>query len=809
MSEAFDFALRRIRRSLPSSAFIVALLAVVLALDAAILTVANGLLWAPLPYPQQERLVDLTLRSAKMDMALGWSKPFFKRVSESATTFDGVAAYLRKDASISDEANRHLGTVDSVRAQPELFRILGYSPMLGRSLGAVDTKEGAEPVVVVGEDFWKSRLGGDERVLSRSLVIGGDKRRIIGVMPKAFVFPARSVQVWTPLAFKPEEIAESNAGSFGGLQSIGRLADGRSFADATVELKSLTRSSPALRSIADSIDLQPEARPLRYLWLEDRAQSLLYLLAAAVLVFVVTQVNAYSLFLLRVARRRKEFATLESVGALPSDVRKQVVFEAAILCGVAAIVAAALLPFGIGVLQGLDVLPADWPRDVTIDARVISVCLAAVVASMLVFMSSVGILQGQSLYERLRQSTHGNASSGAIPLLRKALVIGQIALTLGLLAGTGLLLRSSSNVLNEDTGYARDGVVVGGLKVYASDEESDAQVHARFTAWLNERRAQPGVEAIALSSSAPLSKTAILETFGTSGTPANTGQPPPQAYQIYVGHDYFAALGMRITRGRAFTRVETSGLAPVAIVDERFAAVHFPGQDPLGKTVRTRDSRTDEILRATIVGVAITSRQRDVSESDEYPSLFLPDETPVSRPGLAGTTLEFVAKSSDPHFVAEGMAGNSAIEVLWSQPLSERIAETIADQLRLNLLLRILSAFAIALSCAGLYALLANAVQVRRNEFGIRLALGASPASIVANVLARGAGVVLAGLLCGLPLALWLGHRLQPSLHELSGHDPWTVLGATSIVAAVGVVANLLPAYRASQADPAQVLKSE
>jgi predicted permease len=805
------FALRRLLRTPGPAGFLVCLLALVFALNASVFSVASGLLWAPLPYASQDRLVEITLHSDQMGMQLGWSRPYFKRVQDGTARLARVAAYATRDATLQDASGRGIASVESIVAQPGLFAILGHGALQGRTLQALDARAGAEPVAVIGEALWRSRFGADGSVVGRSVDIDGTRRRIVGVMPADFAFPLRTTQLWLPLEIKPEDLADGKIGSFGGTHAIGVLAAGADRDAASGELDALIRSTPPLRGIADSIGLHASVQPLRDLWLEDRAPSLLSLLGAAALVFVVTLLNAYTLFLLRVLRRRKEFAILESVGASPRQAHAQVAVEAVAIAFAAAAVAACLMPPALALLRKLDVMPTGVPVAIGLNGWSLAALAAMAMVSMGVLASAMGAIDGRNLYDNLRQSSHGQTASGGTHRVRRALLVGQVALTFVLLFGTALLVRNSHNLLSEDLGFARDGRVVGALRVDSDDAEPDSAVQARALSWLRAVQAVHGVEAAALATAVPLSDTVILEGFRAPAGASASSTSPPRAYQYYVGARYFDALGLAFARGRGFTATETASGAPVAVIDEDLAAGEFGANDPIGMTVTTADSRAGGFVKAQVVGVVRRTRQRALETRDTYPSIYLPDETPIAREGLPGSRVEFVAKTSDAALLESSIeaAAVPRVRARWTATLHDRVEETIADQLRLNLLLEILSGFAILLGGAGLYALLANAVQARRREFGIRLALGASPHDIRMGVLRDGMRLVVYGLAVGLPFALWLGVRLQPRLHAMTGHDPLAFAASVGIIVAIGLLANAIPARRASLSDPSEVLRSE
>jgi putative ABC transport system permease protein len=794
----------------------IGLLSLVFTLNASVFAVASGLLWARLPYASQDRLVQLTLHSDRMGMPLGWSRPYFQRIKEGSTRIELVAAYIERKVTIDDTSGHNVGSVEALVAQPELFEVLNQSAWKGRVLQALDAREGAEPTAVIGEDYWRSQFGADDTAIGSFIVIDGTRRRIVGVMPRSFAFPLRTTQVWIPLTIAPEDLTDDQIGSFGNMRSIGRLAPSADIGAATSEMMALSRSTQPLQKLAESIGLRAQAEPLRNLWLEGRKASLLSLLAATAMVFAVTLINAYTLFLLRVLRRRKEFAILESVGASPRHAHAQVAIEAGAICAVAALLGACLLLPAFALLRSLDVMPTGVPVNIGLNTWSIAALAAMATVSWGVFVSAAGALDAGNLYDSLRQSAHGQTATAGTQRMRRILLVGQIALTLVLLVGTALLVRSSQKLLGEDVGFAREQRLVGVMRINVDDEQAGAgAAQARALSWLRTVQGVRGVEAAALATSIPLSNTVILEGFRASG--GDSGQQPreaPRAYQYYVGSQYFDALGLALVRGRGFSAAETAAGAPVAVIDERIATSAFGGRDPIGKSLTTLDNRGSGFIKAQIVGIVSQARQRSLGEDDPYPSIYLPDETPLAREGFPRSRVEFVAKTSDPGLLQSAIVptdstGATRVELLWTATMQERIAETIADQSRLNLLLEILSGFAILLSGAGLYALLANAVQARRREFGIRLALGAGPGDIRSSVMREGMKLILYGLVIGLPLAVLLGSHLQPRLHGITGHDPLVLVASLTIIVAIGLIANAIPAQRASLSDPSEVLRSE
>jgi len=371
MSALFEdglIALRRLWRNRGSTVAMTLLLAIAMAVGASVFTIAYSLLWKPLPYPQQERLVQLQARSIRMGIELGWSVPYLDAVTLDSRQLDTVAAYRRKQVATFGPRGEFAGARQAVAAEPAVLQLIGTRPQIGRLLQASDARPGAEPVVLIGSGLWQARFARSASVLGQSLRIDRQDYRIVGVLPDAQAFPAQGIELWLPMAFTPAERALGNAGSFGSLRAIGRLAAGASPAGASAELMQLARVEPGLRQIAEQIELVVSAAPLRELWVGERASALRSMLLAATLLFVVTLANVANLFLLRLLRRRQEQALLVALGTRPARQVRQIGWEALWLGLAGTGIGAALVPFGLALLGHFDVLPADAPQRIGFDS---------------------------------------------------------------------------------------------------------------------------------------------------------------------------------------------------------------------------------------------------------------------------------------------------------------------------------------------------------------------------------------------------------------------------------------------------------
>ncbi|NCT67189.1 MAG: FtsX-like permease family protein [Rhodanobacteraceae bacterium] len=806
-------AVRRVWRSKASSAGLIALLALSIGIGMSVFAVAWSVLWKPLPYPESDRLVNLTLRSSKMGMDLGWSAPYLDHIVRNSQSLRTVAAYRSREMLSADEEGRSLGTAKTVLAQPSLFELLGARPLHGRLVVDLDAETGAERVALVSERYWHRRLNSVDDVARERLVLDGQAYRVVGVLPQEFMFPAPDVDIWLPFEFTPSDVHMSRAGSFGNLRAIGQLSVGAGTSAATMEMSNLVRAEQWLLPIADQIGLQFEAKPIRSIWVEDRRASLLALLVAVTLLLGVTLVNAYSLFLVRQLRRRQEFAVLEAVGETASRRTRRVTLEAALMVALALAIAALLVPAGLEGLARLGVLPEAVPQAVRLDAATLLALLLTGTIAAAVLGSSAWIFRRQKVHEVLRQTGNGQSMPGRVMLLKKALVVGQIAVVFVLLFITLLLMKSSQRLLSEDVGFDRHGSVVGALRPAVSGPQTTPELmRARLAEWIGQVEHLPGVTHVGFSSSAPYGENISLESYRTLTGTSQVAGAEDRAYLSYVSGGYAQALGLKLHSGRYLTQHDAEAQAPVALVDQSLAARHFAGTDPVGE-VLTVSGGEGGSQQVTIVGVVGTVRQRDLAAPDEYPSIYLPAAVPYALPGMGVNSVEFVIRGRNPGglvaLIADHTESNSpSIRITDIVTMEKRISNTVAERIRLNGLLQVLSLAALILGSAGLYALLSHVVISRAREMAVRKALGATSRHLLNATLGSGLLLVLIGVVSGLPSAMLGAAILKPMLYEVAPWDPITLIVVCTLLIIVGVLANVVPASRAAIVNPNQVLRS-
>lgn len=803
---AFQFhrAMRRLRRAPAFSLASVLLLGLAFGALACVSSVVYGLLYKPLPFPGADRLVTVESRILGIPFDVGLSTPLRDELARSAQSIDAIAAYRGEQMVLRDEAGRRSGTLLAARVEPQVLELLGARPALGRLLRAEDVASGAARSAVLSWQEWQQRFGGASDAIGRMLRLQDQDYRVVGVLPRGFVFPDAQTRIWLPLAFSAADHERSRAGSFEGTLAVARLRGGASLANAGDELGNIARSIPELDSaFGNSFRLQ--VNPLRSLWLGGRRQALLLMLLAVAMVWLVTAANVVNLFLARALEQRQQMALAGALGATTSQRAQAVGAEAALVCTAGVAVGAALLPAGLALLRHFDLLPAGAPQVIGIDPPIL-LLLAALALMLCGVLTLVGLsVQRGNLHAMIRQGGTRQTTGGAAQAARRTLVVAQVALTVALLFGIGVLLRSSQNLLAEDVGFQRDHLLYASLSDLVSADATPEERKARLTDLVDRTRAQPGVVAAGLGSMVPFGTSIATTTYTPSGLEDSKEQPI--AYNQQVDAGYFAALGMPILRGRAFTPAEARADAPLAIVDTLFVQRHFGASDPLGQHFKIGVGPGVADREVTIIGVVPTLKQRALDETAERVSIYQPNEAPPWAALVVRTAVDPANLIAPIKTLGAQVAPKDAIGPIVS--LEQRIDDSIADRTRLNSLLGLLGLTSLLLAAVGLFAVLAYTVRQRVPEFGVRMALGASAGNVLRLVLRQGFVLIGLGLALGVPLAWVFARTLSARLYGVGAFDLPTLSAVALTLASVGLAACAWPARRAAATDPVVALRNE
>jgi putative ABC transport system permease protein len=800
----------------------VAVLTLALGLGAAtsICSVVRAVLLSPLPYREPDRLV--LLRQAWPQRGLNFwrlSQANFSAYRDDAKAFDAIGAYTRTGYNVG--AGGESFRVDAAAVSADLFATLGVEAALGRTFVRGEDAPGRRPLVVLSHGEWQRRFGGDPGIVGTTLRLDGVPAEILGVMPRGFTFPDSSVGLWTPLEIAPDRTSPFQ------LLAVARLKPGTGPAAAEQETTGLLRARAAAHAAfaganappAGGADLHTVVRPLQDALTASTRTPLLLLFAAVGLVLLIVCANVANLVLARSGGRAREISVRFALGATRGRIARQVLTEL-LLLGVLGGAAGSLL--ALPILGLARRLPAGFvPRieEVRLDPVIFGVALlAGALAAIL-----AGLAPALRLGRDGAAIDRASARFTAAPRGRRlngGLVGVQFALSLLLLAGTGLMLKSLDRLLSVDPGFETDHLVTLNLDlpprqagVYANPLAPVAEAETAGTVRYSSRvleavRAQPGVRNAALAQSLPFGGDLDADMTVCEGREAGADGAAGSLTLIQrTTPGYFSTLRLPLLRGRDFEERDRIDASPVAIVDETLAGLAWPGQDAVGRRIRFAWDDSPEAWK-TIVGVVGPVRDDRLDRGAE-PHLYLSLlQQPMRRMSLVART------GIEPDLAASGIRQALRTVEPSVPPFALRSMEATVRlslfQRRLTSgLLGAFAAVALLLAAAGIYGVMSLEVSSRFKEIAVRLALGARPAAVVGMVLRRGARLAAAGMAAGLAGTFALMRLLSGMLYEVRPDDPATLLAVVALLGSVAILACALPARRAVRVDPIAALRED
>jgi predicted permease len=777
----------------------VAILSLALGVGActAIFSVVDAVLWRSLPFPQAERIISVREVNAK-GVQTTFAEPNFLDMRARNHTLTAAAEYVVGDVTI-------LGGGAPVRAQGALvsqdfFRVLGAQPEIGRGFLAEDARNGASPVAVVSYGYWRRSLGGRADLAATPLRIGDKSYTVVGVTPRGFNFP-NEVEVWLPIDLYPSSASRTSHGK----RVIARLRDGVSLEQARAELSGIGRQIRQENSAdIDLVDMA--AAPLQEAMVGGARKSLLVMMAAVAFLLLVACANVANLVLAQVASRQREFSVRVALGATRWRLARQFITENMALTLVAGVLGVLISFWGVDALISLNHGNLPRAEEISVDARAL---IFTFVLSLLVAVA-LGLLPlvrfgRDHLSERLKDGGRAQTAGVASQRLRGILVTAQIALTLALLAGAGLLVKSFFKLLQVDPGFRAESAVAMEMTPPESEGEDSARRRASFYQQLIERAgALPGVTAIGGVNGLPMTGEGNNGQFLIDDNPALKGYGE---FRV-ASPGYFDAMGIRLLRGRLFDQTDGPGSPQVALITETLARRHFPNEDPLGHTIQYGNMDGDDHL-LRIVGVVGDVRENGLEEKIET-TVYVHY---LQRPRQSWNFAVVVRARAEPESLIPALR-DIAQSLNRDTPVSFRTLEQIfsssLDQRRFSLSL--LSAFAFAallLAALGVYGVISYAVTQRVSEIGVRIALGAQAMDVLRLIVGQGMKFVLLGVAIGLAGALALTRLIAHMLYKVSATDPLTFAVVAALLIGVALLAALLPARRAIKVDPIIALRSE
>jgi putative ABC transport system permease protein len=793
------YALRQLIKA--PSFTIVAILTLALGVGActAIFSVVNVVLLRPLDCPEPDRIVTISETQLPKFPEFSVSPPNYLDWEKQAKSYEYLAAYTGSRVNLTGDGEPQ--QLIGIKATAHYFDVFGVKPALGRMFLPEEDAQGKNHVVVLSHGFWQRVFGGTRDIVGRSIQLNGEPYQVVGVAP--FFAIASKVDVWMPMAFKPDETANDARGGHY-ISVAGRLKKGVTVAQAKAELE----------VIAAQLAVQyPDPQkgwgifmmPLQDYMVRDVKPILYTLLGAVGCVLLIACANLANLLLARATARHREISIRAALGAGRGRLIRQLLTESVVLAIFGGAAGVLLARWGLDALLAL--APTNLPRitEIHLDPGVLLFSLAlSIITGLLFGIAPAWLAARADVNEALKQGTRGSTEGGVRGRLRSALVVIEVTFALVLLGGAGLLARSFMQLAHVDPGFIPENATLLRLSLPQKKyPEKDQQI--AFANTLVERvKGLPGVQAIGITQSMPLVGDYVLG-FNIEGRPEVDPADLPSTNYYAVTPDYFRAMGIRLIRGRVFTAQDDAKAPRIAIINETMARQFFPNEDPIGKRINITNG--PDTWRE-IVGIVADIKQYGVDKATSAQSYEPFAQVPF-------TSLNVVIRTNGLSAALLGALRPAVYAVDKDQPigsirpLEEIVADSIARQRFAMTLLTVFSGVALVIAAVGIYGVMAYNVVQRTGEFGIRMALGAQQRDVLRLVLTQGGKLIGLGLLIGLLATLGASRAMGSMLFNTSAYDPLTLATITVLLGAVALVACFFPANRATKVNPIEALRTE
>jgi putative ABC transport system permease protein len=777
-----------------------AVLALGVGANTAIFSVVNAVLLRPLPYPGAERVVAFDgVNPSKGIKQSNMSAPDFADWQAQARSFEALAIYAQGGTNLTgaDEPER----VTAAWVGPDFFRVIGVGAARGRALLPEDDRPGGT-AVVISHGLWQRRFGSDPGAVGRTVELGGRSMEIVGIMPAGFDFPQRA-QVWGPLQLDLSEEPRDNRS----YSVIGRLREGVTLEAAQAEMDAISARLAASYAVTNAgwgVDLDPLKDEL----VGELKTTLFMLLAGVGLLLLIACANVANLLLARASGRRREIALRLALGASRARIARQMLTEGVLLSLAGGALGACLSVWLTDLLVAL--APADTPRlaEAAADWRVLLFAVAASVLTGVAFgLAPAWQASRYDLNEPLKEG--GRGLSGSRSRLRSGLVVAEVALSLLLLAGAGLLVKSFARLQAVDPGFDPEGVITMRVSLPGARYREPARKAEFYAALMERLKAVPGVESAGATIALPLNGSNYLigRGFIREGRPETPEEADNASYAV-VTPDYFRAMRIPLRAGRFFDERDGMESAKVVVINEAFARKAFPGEDPVGKRIHIW---RDEKFPREVVGVVGDTKPESLDAKDAALQMYVSHRQDA---GWGGLSLVVRARGAEPESLVsrvreEVRALDRQLPVYDVKALRQVVANSTAYRRVAMFLMAGFAAAALLLAGVGLYGVVSYSVAQRTREIGVRLALGAQGRDILGLVVRQGMLLTLAGLALGLACAFALTRLITGLLYGVTATDPVVYLVVSLLLAAVALLACLVPARRATKVDPMVALRYE
>jgi putative ABC transport system permease protein len=804
------FAVRLLVKDRWFTAVAVIALALGIGVNATVFTFVNAVLIRGLPIADPDRVMVVGTRDARQ-RDRGMSYLDFEDYRRATRTFSGLAAFSGSVMNVSDEGRtpeRFQGPFISATA----FKLIGQRPQFGRDFLPEDDRPGAPAVVVLGNGIWKNRYGSDPSIIGRSIKINDIVSTVIGVMPEGFKFP-NNADLYLPLAHLPR-LAEQKRDNRN-VEAFGKLADGVTRQQAQSEMNTIAGqlrhdypdTNKDVTASVMTFNERQNGGPIRLVFLS--------LMGAVAFVLLIACANVANLLLARSATRAREMSVRISLGATRWRIVRQLLVESVLLSIVSGLFGLALASVGVRLFDAAtqDVGKPYWIQ-FTMDAQVFAFFAAVCLGTGIVFGLAPALhVSKTDLNEVLKEGGRSGSSGVRTRRWTSVLIVAELALTLVLLAGAGLMMRSFLTLYRLDVGVDTAHLLTMRLALPAQKYPTIESRRAFFER-LDQRIAEiSGIQAGMITTNMPLGG-GNGRLLAVEGRPLAAADQAPSVTQVMIGPRYFETLGLRIVRGRGFDDLDGTAGHETAIINQRFATMHFGGEDPLGRRIKlTPDGALVPGAAVptwvTIVGVSPSIRQANLQEPQPDPVAYIPLRSQAPGFGMLMIRAAGDAASLTSLMREEVRAIDPDLPIFDIKTMDQQLAQARWPFRVFGSMFAIFALIALALSAVGLYAVTAYSVAQRTQEIGVRMALGAQAPQVWWLVVRRGLVQLAIGLGIGLAGAFGVGQLLKSLLVQTSTRDPLTLTLIVLLLMLVSVLASFWPARRATRLDPVAALRNE
>jgi putative ABC transport system permease protein len=798
-------ALRWIRRSAGFATVAVLLIAIGIGANTTLFSIVNVVLLRPLPYPASDRLVwvgetraDLPFSSATPGAA---SYQNIVDWREQQTVFDSIGAYQPSGGSpgaflIGGEPVR----MEIQRMSAAAFAALGVKPVIGRVFNNEEDRRGGTPSVVLSYRTWQERFGG-QPIVGQPVTMNGVVHTILGVMPPGFSFPYKDIEAWLPLGSipTPPRVAHD-------LAAIARLKPGVTLEQARAEMTTIAARLEQAYPDANK-DWKGRVEPMVDVVIGDAGRPLWILFGAVTLVLLIACFNLASLLLARASARQQELMVRAALGASRARVVRQLALESLVLSFIGTGLALVLARAGLTAFVALagDAIPRS--TEIRLDGTVLA--FAAVLAGFtgLVFGLAPAWMSSGSALQESWHTAGSRGSTGQQGRMRQGLIVAEVALTLLLLTGAGLLLRSFHRLQSVNPGFNAEHVLsfdltLPGVKYRTRDVQSGF-----FERVIEKLHTLPGVEEVGTTSRLPLKqKSGQILSYSVEGQSRPAGRPLDSMETLIASPGYFRVMGIQLLRGRLFAEQDGPVADNVVVVDEELAKRNWPDADPIGRRIRLEGIPLPAL---TVIGVVARVKLGSLSERGGVGQAYLPARQ------VGGINASVVLKTRFPpatmaSAIRENVRNLDAAQPIHNLRTIQEVRDNSLASERLSLtVLGLFALVALTLSVVGLYGVLAYSVEQRQREIGVRTALGAQRIDVLKLVLGQGIRLTMLGIFLGILAAFVVTRWLSSLLFEITPLDPVTFVAVSLLLVIVALTACWIPAYRAMRIDPIQTLRDQ